>query len=70
MQLTQGGHQIQLEALAPFLMVFETHMNILLIIKKSKLMVIKWSYRSPLPPPQETILTSESRMLAYFEHVV
>ena len=31
MQLAQGGQQIQMEALAPSLMDFGTHKNILLI---------------------------------------
>ena len=45
-RLVQDGYQIQIEAAATFLVIFEAHMINLLIIKVKILVLIKWSYRS------------------------
>ena len=46
-RLIQGGQQTRLQAIAPFLIIFGAHMNILIIIEVKFRMCIEWSYRSP-----------------------
>ena len=45
-RLIQGDQQTQLKAVAPFLIIFGAHMNILIIIEVNIRMRIDWSYRS------------------------
>jgi hypothetical protein len=58
MRLVQGGYQIQIKAVATFLVIFSAHMNILFTFKVEILVLIKWY----IGPPQ-IMLNIEPRMV-------
>ena len=60
-QYKVGFEQIQIEAIATFLVVFGTHMNILLIIKVKIFVLGKWSCMS-----QPIMLNIEFRIVFMF----
>ena len=60
MRLIPDGWQIQIKTIAIILTIFGAQMNILFVIKVNNLVLIKWSYVSPI------MLTTEPRVIIIF----